>query len=323
MTAAIDDLMIRETVRGILADPAAATLPGRLADSGFGDLLAETTAAAVRGLFHEQGRLLIASPALDLIVAHGLGVDIGPDQALVHPAVGSGGAPPATIEDDGSITVHGTLLSGSERATALVIPTAWAAGVTAVRVDTSTVTAEPATGLDAALGLRAVHAVVGRDALRSLPLTGDWTTALALGRLALACEQLGVVEALQELVVDHVSHRHQFGRPIGAHQAVKHRLADVLVAASAAGSVVADVPDAPDYWHGAAAKALAGRAAGLAVAAAMQVCGGLGFTDEFGLHHYVRRAQMLDALLGSCDQLTVELGRRLSRATDVPALVSL
>jgi len=115
--------------------------------------------------------------------------------------------------------------------------------------------------------------------------------------LLLAVDLVGVAERALELATEYALARHQFGRPIGSFQAVKHRLADVAVetdlasaavlhVASTAAEAASDLPrTARLAW------AQASEAATQATSAAMQVFGGMGFTWEAPVHHYLRRAR--------------------------------
>jgi alkylation response protein AidB-like acyl-CoA dehydrogenase len=97
----------------------------------------------------------------------------------------------------------------------------------------------------------------------------------------------------------------QFGRPIGGFQAIKHKLADVMVAVEAARSGVyaaacTAAADAPDLRPMASlAKAKASEAYFRAAADALQVFGGVGFTWEYDVHLHLKRARAGEHLLGS------------------------
>ena len=71
------------------------------------------------------------------------------------------------------------------------------------------------------------------------------------------------------------------------------------------------------------AKAAAGQAALTAARHCQQVLGGIGFTAEHGLHRHVRRALVLDGLLGSARELTREAGTLLVKERYAPRLVDL
>ena len=98
--------------------------------------------------------------------------------------------------------------------------------------------------------------------------------------------------------------REQFGQPIGAFQAIKHRCADMGVAAFAASAQVTmaaaclaeHAPQTPTEL--AAAVRIAVKSAQANAAAAIQVHGGMGFTAECDAHRYLKRAHVLARLLG-------------------------
>jgi len=128
-----------------------------------------------------------------------------------------------------------------------------------------------------------------------------------LGRaaVAVACDSLGLSEAMLDATVGYARVREQFGRPIGSFQAVKHACADMLVQVSvarelvrAAAASVAD--DDPDAWAAASmAKSYACAAAVDVVGKAMQLHGGIGYTWESGIHVYLKRAVLNRSLFGS------------------------
>ncbi|RFC77233.1 acyl-CoA dehydrogenase family protein [Streptomyces sp. AcE210] len=138
--------------------------------------------------------------------------------------------------------------------------------------------------------------------------SGEVTATLDAGRAALAAEQVGGSGHALEATVEFVAQRRQFGRPIGSFQAVKHRLADVLVALEAARSASAyatvcvataslQLPVAAS-----AAAAVCSETFRLATAEYVQLHGGIGFTWEHPAHLYVRRARSGEALFGTADQ---------------------
>lgn len=132
--------------------------------------------------------------------------------------------------------------------------------------------------------------------------------ALRVGSALLAVEQVGSAQLLLDLSVDYAKTRLQFGRPIGSFQAVKHRLADMLVdlehARSTAYHAVWALTDGSDDPALAAsiAQAVCSAALSRIAADAIQVHGGIGFTWEHRAHLYFKRAATDAALLGSAEQ---------------------
>ena len=138
-------------------------------------------------------------------------------------------------------------------------------------------------------------------------LAGAVLRARPLARTLGAAEAVGVMAACTDAAVAYAKERVQFGRTIGTFQAVKHHCADLLVAAELATAAVWDAAraskDSADEFDLVAAMA-AQLAFGPAVHSAqmnIQVHGGIGFTWEHDAHLYLRRALVLDGLLGSPD----------------------
>jgi len=132
--------------------------------------------------------------------------------------------------------------------------------------------------------------------------------ALQVGAALLAVEQVGAAQHLLDLSVEYAKSRLQFGRPIGSFQAVKHRLANLLVdvehARSTAYHAVWALSDGSDDPALATSIAQAVCSAALTHVAAdtIQVHGGIGFTWEHRAHLYFKRAATDAALLGSPEQ---------------------
>ncbi|MGW1030493.1 acyl-CoA dehydrogenase family protein [Streptomyces sp. NPDC002577] len=143
---------------------------------------------------------------------------------------------------------------------------------------------------------------------------------LAEGRRALGWWLAGASRAMLSLARSHVLDRIQFGRPLASFQAVRHRLAETLVAIEGA---EATLRAAEDDLGCLLAKAAAGEAALTAARHCQQVLGGIGFTAEHDLHGHVRRTYVLDGLLGSARELTREAGALLLRQGSAPRLTQL
>jgi alkylation response protein AidB-like acyl-CoA dehydrogenase len=127
------------------------------------------------------------------------------------------------------------------------------------------------------------------------------------------------------LARSHALDRTQFGRPIASFQAVRHRLAETLVAVDGAEATLraAGASAGDESLSSLLAKAAAGHAALTAAHHCQQVLGGIGFTAEHGLHRHVRRALVLDGLLGSSAELTRQAGAALLKERSAPRLVHL
>jgi hypothetical protein len=147
---------------------------------------------------------------------------------------------------------------------------------------------------------------------------------LAAGRRALGWWLVGTSRAMLSLARLHAVDRVQFGRPIASFQAVRHRLAETLVAIEGAEAALDATDDSDDFEFACLlGKAAAGQAALTAARHCQQVLGGIGFTAEHQLHHHVKRTLILDGLLGSARELTREAGAALRAKGFAPRLVQL
>ena len=162
--------------------------------------------------------------------------------------------------------------------------------------------------------------------LGGLPLRREdegYPIRVAEARLAVGWWLVGSARAMLSLARQHALDRMQFGKPIASFQAVRHRLAETLVAIEGAEATLSlpgeDNPDLTALL----AKAAAGKAALIAAKHCQQVLGGIGFTEEHDLHHHVKRVLVLDGLLGSSRELTRRAGAGLRARGSVPRLAQL
>lgn len=128
------------------------------------------------------------------------------------------------------------------------------------------------------------------------------------GDILAAAMLVGVAEAACAMAVEYAKAREQFGRPIGAFQAVQHQCADMALRSEAARwqvvfaalSAAGGNPDSD--FQAMSAKLLATDAALKNAAANIQIHGGIGYTYEYGAHHLLRRARILDGIGGDMRQ---------------------
>jgi alkylation response protein AidB-like acyl-CoA dehydrogenase len=132
--------------------------------------------------------------------------------------------------------------------------------------------------------------------------------ALAAGTAAACAEMVGTMETAFALTVEYLNTRKQFGRLIGHNQALRHRVAEMLVDLEMARSmaIAAAVAAADPARDEAArdlhrAKLLVGRNARSLCQAAIQLHGGIGMTQEYAVGHCLRRVHVLDLLFGDSD----------------------
>jgi alkylation response protein AidB-like acyl-CoA dehydrogenase len=133
-------------------------------------------------------------------------------------------------------------------------------------------------------------------------------------RLMLAAELAGVVHRLVDMSTAYALTREQFGRPIAGFQAIRHLLAAMAVRRVALGNlcdaVLADADaDASQVTRlGRIAKAYAGEVGRKTAEDSLQVHGGIGYTYEYPLHLYYRRALTLEGFAGEPDELYMAIG---------------
>jgi alkylation response protein AidB-like acyl-CoA dehydrogenase len=122
-----------------------------------------------------------------------------------------------------------------------------------------------------------------------------------------AAEMLGAARRCLDMAVGYAKVREQFGQPIGSFQAIRHKCADMLLEVENSHSAVyyaawALDAGAEDAETAASiAKAYVGDASRKVCGEAIQVHGGIGFTWEFDLHMYFKRAKALEAQYGDAD----------------------
>ncbi len=301
------------------------------------DLLArECPPAAVRAAWtSETGRSVTAWPALAAMGALGAlapeaagGLGLGfvdlvlvleetgyvalPDPIVEHAAVAMPLLPDPAPAAAGERTVTAAL-DGSGLAV-------WADTADLVLVDTGDALAVAARD---ELALSPRHSVDGARRLfgvgpvpASAPRVLD-PAAFERGALGAAAQLLGLTRRLLDLTVGYVQERRQFGVPVGSFQAVKHHLADARLALEfaaplvyrAAWSLTTGDTEAP--LHVSMAKAQAGDAAHRTGRAALQCHGAMGYSFEYDLHLYLKRAWALAAAWGDAAWHRGRVGRAI------------
>ncbi|WP_329417697.1 acyl-CoA dehydrogenase family protein [Streptomyces sp. NBC_01268] len=241
--------------------------------------------------FTELGRHAVPGPLVETVAAaalldrlDGVGVDgaaaawlpqIGSGKALVSLCVPAAGGPYALDADaaDAVLVVEGDTVRLAAT-TGPVQPSA-----------------DPARRLARPLG--------GSVLARGPAVTAAAAYAAETAALATAAHSLGLGRALLDRTVAYVRQRTQFGAAIGSFQAVKHRLADTLVALEFAQpllhSAALALAEGADHSAAevAAAKVTAGEAAYAAARTALQLHGAVGYTEELDLALWIRKARPL------------------------------
>lgn len=293
----------------VTADVVRAALPGgdagpvdavrrKLADVGVeGTLVPESSG----GLGLDENALV---PLLLELGRSGLPVPAAESIAVGAPLLAAAGSPHLA----GVLTGRSLLTAAPDpagpvpfaaRADLVILPDA-----TGLRLHTrAELAVEPVESVDGTRALARVRAPVaggellceGPEALAAARLRGVLGTAALL---------VGLGERMIATTVDHVGQRRQFGVPVGSFQAVKHALADAALAVRFARPAVlaagwAQAAGAPDAAaRTSMAKVLASDAARLVARTAIQCHGAIGYTTEYDLHLYAKRAWALAAAWG-------------------------
>ncbi|MBD8605451.1 acyl-CoA dehydrogenase family protein [Aeromicrobium sp. CFBP 8757] len=275
-------------------------------------------------------RAVVATPLLAAFASD----DVGRAAATAHtrPALvvpqtlALGSDPFAEIELDQAGELSGTVraVAAVLDATHLVVParTAMGSAIVLVAADSSAVTITMEQSLDLS---RPVATVELDGASGALLAAGDAAErelrrAVLRGIAMIGSEQAGIARACLTSAVSYTATRHQFGRPIGSFQALKHRMAEmwlVTTSAEAAAMAAADALATDDPQAEATVLAAAvhiGDAAVLAAEESLQLRGGIGMTWEDTSHVMLKRAKVDQVALGSPGQYLL----RLAELTGLP-----
>ena len=250
--------------------------------------------------------VLLAADAADPLTKLAAGETVA---VLAVPFVTGPGSPlPAVTADGGRLTGSVTGVADGFAADLLLVPAgdglylvdATAEGVTRTGVVSLDLTRPLADiRLDGAVGQRIAEGSAAQAAVAA---------GLTAGAALLASEQLGLAEWCLDTTVAYVKVRHQFGRPVGSFQALKHRLADVWVDLTQARAVaryaaVCAAEGDPDLPVAASvAQAFCSPMAVKAAEECVQLHGGIGFTWEHPAHLFLKRAKADAAGYGSADR---------------------
>lgn len=311
--------LFTEVIRGLTVERSGHELDAALGEVGWMDALAEDRPTAVAVLFEAQGGANVTSSGLDHVLATALPVpDLVPAAVVLPPLRGV--EPPGRLAGT-TLTVRGLGSATLARHEAVVVVARHDEdedqGDEAFVVPISALKAEPVSGIDPGLGLVEISGALEAASLPA-PFAVDWSGALTAGQLALGHELVGSGRAMLELARTHALERIQFGRPIAAFQAVRHRLAETLVALDAAAALLTAVWDDPTPQSAAMAKGMAGRAARTAARHCQQVLAGIGFTVEHPFHRFFFRTAVNDQLLGAGGALTRQLGNDVLATRTLP-----
>jgi alkylation response protein AidB-like acyl-CoA dehydrogenase len=265
------------------------------------------------GVLEEAGRACLPEPLLETAAL------AAPTLAALLPDAAAAAALTALVEDDAivavggidvtvgglvspsEVTADGTLRTprvvGARDAAILLLACRDAeSGWQLHAVPEASCVAEPTPALSASRDLSTVHWPLSSDTLLAYGVAAEAAAGLLADRAAAGSAALlvGLADRMVAMTAAYAKERHQFGRPIGSFQAVKHLLADARVALEFARPVTyraawSLATAQPTLSHDASmAKAMASDAADRAARVALQVHGAIGYTWECDLHLYLK-----------------------------------
>lgn len=280
-----------------------------LLSAGWLDALHEDEPVAAGLLFRLQGRTRCDAGALDDVLISRLArrwpVATEGDLAVAHPLTRTGTGP----------TTHAVLPARRDATRLLWVERLFPEKLQILDVGEGW-SEETVRGVDPSFGLIRLAGRLGTPVgeWSGAEVGSVWKGAVATGRVAIAHQMTAAALTLVELANEYAKERRQFGVPIGSFQAVKHRLAEALVAVQAADAAAVAAATSQCETGAGVAKVLAGRAATVAGRNCLQVFGGIGFTTEHDFHRYYRRNLVLERFLGDGPEIEAELGATLRAA---------
>ena len=214
-----------------------------------------------------------------------------------------------------TLTGHKQFVPWPHVADVLLVPARSSEGVSLFLVEPAAVsglTISMMTGIDLSsrMGVVTLEGVsLGADAVVGAPGQGAALLASLLrrGAVGAAAEMLGAARRCLDMAVDYAKVREQFGQPIGSFQAIRHKCAEMLLevenshAATYYAAWALDAGAEDRELAASVAKAYVNDAVRRVCGDAIQVHGGIGFTWEYDLHLYFKRAKALEVMYGDAD----------------------
>ncbi|SNR94297.1 Acyl-CoA dehydrogenase, C-terminal domain [Haloechinothrix alba] len=325
-----DKALLIDSLDGIVRDQRD-RLDEALTEFGWRDLLAEAQEEAVSILLRLTGKHLAPLQNLDAVALNAAGM-VDDATAVVYPPLGSP-APTSLIRRETAsptAVVRGVVFARSEPPARIMVPANTGNRVVFAALPWDGPWPDTGGGIDPSAGLAPLEASMPADALRITEGNGgtdQWHRLRAAVHRGLADHLVGVGSRMLELATNHVMSRTQFGRSLASFQAVKHRLADVRLwqegARLAAEAAWEEDTDSARTAAAILAKSTANRFTRLAREHCQQVLGGMGFTWEHDFHRFVRRALLVEPLLGATSELHEMLGNSLRAEDGAPRLAAL
>jgi hypothetical protein len=318
--------LLLSTLDQLVASADGADLTLAMDEFGWPDLLETEPELAISTVFSALGRFNHWSSALHDVMArrvdHSLwGLTDGATVLVPWPRSLTSGRISERL-----LIVKGLLLQPRSGTSLVVVVPMEEGSHRVLAVGTGDLLTERREGLDPSLDTVVVSGATDdfRVVADGIDATKWWDETVAMARVSICYSIVSLLAHMVGLATEHASSRQQFGRPIGTFQAVRHRLAESLVAREAAAAVTAEVWRSDDVELAAAvAKLVTSNSMKVVTAHVQQVLAGIGFTTEHEFHRYMKRAIVLDRLFENSTDLAVSIGRELVRLGSAPRLFEL
>ena len=320
----------------MLAAPGPGAADAALYDLGWGELLAAAPTLGAATAFAALGRTGSSAGILDDVLAVALGLEPSLSTCVVLPRPHRP-TPPGRRAGDTSVDRRPRVGPHRHGRRPRSSPSRTGRRASSSSPSTpNTCAAPPSHGLDPGAAYRRVVVELGPD-VHGLGRTSGgsardptqtstpertvepWAAGVAAARVALAHQLIAASRWMLDAARTHALDREQFGRSVASFQAVRHKLAESLVAIEGAESVAGACTDDVDPLLAAVAKSLAGKAARTSATHAQQVLAGIGFTTDHEFHLWLKRTLVVDTVFGSASSIPTEIGYRTPRRRRRPA----
>ena len=270
------------------------------------------------------GTHLASVPFLGSAAIRYAGADLGDERvsvALLEPGRGWSADDVRTVAASSGLDGRKVAVEHADEVERFAVVASGILALTAA--DAPGVEIEPQESLDVGVPL---HAVTFSGAAIDVELDAGLLARLtAIGALLAAAEAVGAASRMLDDARAYAAERRQFGRTIGSYQALRHLLADMYVRQASAWSTVLyaaaalddDLPGARRTV--AVAKAYVARGAREVAHGALQVFGGIAFTEEHQAHRFLRRIVVREQQFGDAAHHEREIGRALAREVSAVA----
>lgn len=274
-----------------------------------GSVIVAPTSLRLMGTEEQQSRYLPSIASGEACFAVGLGGVVSPRAGFGLEVSSSKASGRTSIVTDSAQATH--LLLGVNADSVIIVPG-----------DAPGVTVEPVTNVDKTRTYAVVH--LDNAEVDVLTSPGAAHQVIAVGRLALAADSFGAARHMLDTARTYSLERFQFDRPIGTFQGIKHQLAQMVTELEPCRSLlwytahIFDETESEFELHSCYAKSLVDDVAKFVARTAIEIHGGMGYTELLGLHLWFKRIEANRQQLGG-PTVTRMRAAELQQFVQVPA----